>query len=122
MAGVGPGAPRRHSRERTVPAPRAPRWRRNLVCIGGARACAKGCRVVLRKRAQDAFEAPLQSENLQLPMTAMIASYAMYVCSLSLVGLGLWGMSLALGNGGAIPGPIFFIGDFTPRSEERRVG
>src|SRR3546814_3291873 len=42
---------------------------------------------LLRKRAQDAFEAPLQSENLQLPMTAMIASYAMYVCSLSLVGL-----------------------------------
>src|SRR3546814_17740723 len=46
-------------------------------------------------------------------MTAMIASYAMYVCSLSLVGLGLWGMSLALGNGGAMPGPIFFIGVFT---------
>src|SRR3546814_18296850 len=46
-------------------------------------------------------------------MTAMIASYAMYVCSLSLVGLGLWGMSLALGNGGAMPGPIFFIGAFT---------
>src|SRR3546814_11986525 len=45
-------------------------------------------------------------------MTAMIASYAMYVCSLSLVGLGLWGMSLALGNGGAMPGPIFFIGAF----------
>src|SRR3546814_18243675 len=48
-------------------------------------------------------------------MTAMIASYAMYVCSLSLVGLGLWGMSLALGNGGAMPGTIFFIGAFTTR-------
>src|SRR3546814_13210964 len=34
---------------------------------------------LLRKRAQDAFEAPLPSENLQLPIPAMVPRYALHV-------------------------------------------
>lgn len=66
---------------------------------------------LLRLRNRDPAVA-VASRNLGLNLKAAAFSYLMYVSSLSMIGVGLWCMAVALADGTSVPGPFFFIGAF----------
>jgi uncharacterized membrane protein YbhN (UPF0104 family) len=55
----------------------------------------------------------VEATGLRLDLKTVIASYAMYVSSLTMIGLGVWGMAHAIADDGIqVPGAFFFVGAF----------
>lgn len=87
-----------------------------LVSLGAVAGLMLAPRLVglaTRLRGRGAATIAGEAAAFSLDLRAIAGSYAMYVGSLSVIGIGLWALALALvPDGSVVPAPLFFVGAF----------